>query len=312
MNESKKQRMPNPSPAATALGLHVPSPAALVSLGLLASAVAMPAQAQTQYNTTLSWHSRIGQTFTGSVIDGVSCPAPRVTTVLKWPSRQIQWGTTAPRAYGVGPPWPAPDETVTDGLVTFTPFPIGTYGKVFDPGFAGWAGDFVALTECGNGDNVQATVSVFVHPIANDDTATTPYETPVSVSLLDNDLTCQNSYAVVLTTAPLHGTARIDAATGQLLYTPNQGFSGQDTLRYRHVPAAPDAWPHCVGGSLENALVTITVEGLPPPPPPPAPEPQITAVPTLEPVALGGLGALVGLFGLAARGRQRRKDQRPE
>lgn len=74
--------------------------------------------------------------------------------------------------------------------------------------------------------------------IANDDSATTPFETPVDVPVLDNDVlngvSPVPSDAVVTTieTAPDNGVAVVNP-DGTITYTPNAGFHGTDTFVYR-------------------------------------------------------------------------------
>ncbi len=102
---------------------------------------------------------------------------------------------------------------------------------------------------------------------------------------------------------PQHGTATI-TLNGGLTYTPNPGFVGVDTFGYSvklvdgEYPGRPDP-SVCQGPGCNFIQVTVTVTE-------PAPAPAVvTAVPTLAPVALGGLGALLGALGMR---RRRRRD----
>ena len=75
-------------------------------------------------------------------------------------------------------------------------------------------------------------------PVANVDIAVTRINTPVTLRSLANDAAGNASNALVpstvtITTAPLHGTATVNTATGDITYTPAAGYTGTDTLRYQ-------------------------------------------------------------------------------
>ncbi len=80
--------------------------------------------------------------------------------------------------------------------------------------------------------------------IANDDSATTPYQTPVVVPVLDNDTidgvapVPVEDVTMSIETAPGNGTVEINS-DGTITYTPNAGFSGTDTFVYRITEVAP-------------------------------------------------------------------------
>lgn len=74
-------------------------------------------------------------------------------------------------------------------------------------------------------------------PVANTDIATTKINTAVSIKSLANDRAGNpggtlNPASVMVVTAPKHGTATVDVATGNITYTPAAGFTGMDTLTY--------------------------------------------------------------------------------
>jgi hypothetical protein len=85
-----------------------------------------------------------------------------------------------------------------------------------------------------------ATITVTVTavndaPIANDDNATTPEDTPVTVPVLDNDTDVDgplNPASVVVVDGPENGVATVDPLTGDITYTPDADFVGNDTLVY--------------------------------------------------------------------------------
>lgn len=123
---------------------------------------------------------------------------------------------------------------------------------------------------------------------AVDDAYTTTVNTPLTgVNVTVNDSVVGGNSFVQIITPPLpaSGTANLDPS-GALTFTPAPGFTGTATLTYNLVDQSAD--PNSV------ANVTITV----------AP-PAVTAVPTLTPVAIGGLGALVALLGARRRSSSR-------
>jgi hypothetical protein len=86
-------------------------------------------------------------------------------------------------------------------------------------------------------------------PVAVNDSATTAYQTAVTVNVLANDTDPEGTpLSIASVSTPANGTATISG--GKIVYTPKAGFSGIDTFTY----TASD------GVSLSNAAtVTITV-----------------------------------------------------
>ena len=75
-------------------------------------------------------------------------------------------------------------------------------------------------------------------PVANVDIATTNINIPVTLKTLANDAagnlnTALVPSSVIVTVAPLHGTTTINAANGDITYTPFGGYTGTDTLTYQ-------------------------------------------------------------------------------
>ncbi|MGJ3253341.1 MAG: Ig-like domain-containing protein [Elainellaceae cyanobacterium] len=125
--------------------------------------------------------------------------------------------------------------------------------------------------------SVSVTVTASTPPSARNDQATTPYETRVSIDVLSND---QNPSGDRLTvsdaTSPANGTATISG--NSIIYTPNPGFSGQDSFQYTLSDAL---------GRTDTATVTVTVD----PPanrPPNAQDDQVTT-PYFQPVSVNVL-----------------------
>jgi LruC domain-containing protein len=135
-------------------------------------------------------------------------------------------GTTPPASEGV-----FSVNNIT-GQITFTPA-LGFYGS-----------STVQYQVC---DQInlctQAVVTVLVSnpagPIANNDNATTPYNTPVTINVLSND-TPGDSPLVPSTVTLIAGTVppvsegvfSVNTMTGQLTFTPAVGFSGTSTVQY--------------------------------------------------------------------------------
>ena len=71
-------------------------------------------------------------------------------------------------------------------------------------------------------------------PIANDDSASTEADTPITIPVLDNDTDDNNSLdkeSVKVTTLPNNGTTQV--IDGEIKYTPNPNFVGTDTFSYK-------------------------------------------------------------------------------
>jgi len=72
-------------------------------------------------------------------------------------------------------------------------------------------------------------------PVAVDDNATTNEDTPVNISILNNDSDPDgliDPATVAITVNPVHGTVVVNP-NGTITYTPNADYYGNDTLRYR-------------------------------------------------------------------------------
>lgn len=87
-------------------------------------------------------------------------------------------------------------------------------------------------------------------PVANDDAAATPQETPVRVDVLANDADADGeALAVAGVTQPARGTAG-DNGDGTVTYSPAVGFSGSDAFTYTVRDPA---------GATDTAAVRVTV-----------------------------------------------------
>jgi subtilisin family serine protease len=102
------------------------------------------------------------------------------------------------------------------------------------------------------GDSAQATVTVTVTenhaPSAADDQVRVPENGSVRIAVLQNDSDPDGDSLTLLeiAEAPLHGNARIDG--DRIVYTPDSGFTGSDTLRYT------------LSDGEANASASVTIE----------------------------------------------------
>ncbi|MFT4108198.1 Ig-like domain-containing protein [Propionicimonas sp.] len=156
-----------------------------------------------------------------------------------------EWSATVHTGSGV---W-----TAADGVVTFSPA----------DGFTGTATARYRVAD-ELGQTADANLRVTIHPVATDRTASTPYLTPVTVALLDD----QTGAGVALDPASLEledgdgawvttldvageGTYTADPDTGRVTFAPVRGFRGDAAVTYRF---ADDL------GQTTTATLLITVE----------------------------------------------------
>ncbi|NTS75633.1 tandem-95 repeat protein [Catenovulum sp. SM1970] len=112
--------------------------------------------------------------------------------------------------------------------------------------------NFAAVDNEGTQDASPASGTVTVNAVADiaDDTASTVEETAVTIDVLDND-SFDGSATISATTDGSKGTTAI--VNGQVVYTPEEGFVGQDTFTYTVTS----------GGVTETADVTVNVTAAP-------------------------------------------------
>ncbi|WP_418639027.1 DUF7507 domain-containing protein [Winogradskyella sp.] len=139
----------------------------------------------------------------------------------------------------------------------------GSYTYTPNPGFIGE--DTFEYTICDDG-NPQACDSAIVYievlpesstenepPIANADTATTPEGTSIAIVILANDFDPDTDPITITgTTNPSNGTITVNN-NGTITYTPNDGFTGEDTFTYT---ICDDGNPQL----CDTATVTVTVQ----------------------------------------------------
>jgi|GEM_PF-314467 len=101
--------------------------------------------------------------------------------------------------------------------------------------------------------NALAAVIEALPPVAVDDTATTQQNTPVTINVLANDTDEDNdTLSVTAVSNPPNGSAVINGDQ-TVTYTPDTGFSGQDTFTY--TICAPEG----CDTTSDTATVTVTV-----------------------------------------------------
>ena len=155
-------------------------------------------------------------------------------------------------------------DAATEGEFTYNP----TTGKATFTPVSGFSGvvtiDYEVCDTIGLCDIATITVTVEAAPVgptANDDSATTPFETPVDISILDNDVAGDNpldpnTVEYIAGTEPdaaNEGVFTYNASTSKATFTPASGFSGTVTIDYKVCDTA---------GLCDEATITVVV--LPP------------------------------------------------
>jgi VCBS repeat-containing protein len=134
-----------------------------------------------------------------------------------------------------------------DGSFTYTP----------DPGYDG-ADIFSYHANDGSADSNNAIVSIVVQnvndpPLANDDSATTAVDTPVTIDAVANDSDPDGNLvptSASVVSAPEYGAA-VNNGDGSFTYTPGAGFFGNDSFQYQVCDT---------DGACDQATVWISVE----------------------------------------------------
>ena len=119
------------------------------------------------------------------------------------------------------------DRVIVNDQVSYTP----------DAGFSGT--DCFNYVICDDGMPSKcdtARVDIIIAndaPIAVDDEASTPSNTPIIIDVLDNDLDPDNgTISVSLDNNKKAQNGTVDIVNNQAIYTPNQRFSGTDCFNY--------------------------------------------------------------------------------
>ncbi|MES2664753.1 MAG: Hint domain-containing protein [Pseudomonadota bacterium] len=141
----------------------------------------------------------------------------------------------------------SPNGTFTDngdGTITYTP----------NPDFHGT--DVITYTVADpDGNQSTSTVTVTVtpvndDPVANPDTATTDFNTPVVVNVIGNDTDVDGDGLAVTGTPTSADGSVVDNGDGTVTFTPNDGFTGEAVIDYTITDG---------NGGTATSTVTITV-----------------------------------------------------
>ncbi|MBP1301302.1 Ig-like domain-containing protein [Curtobacterium sp. 1310] len=210
------------------------------------------------YTPTTGWSGT--DTFTYTVTDASGQTATATVTVLVGNVATADHGTTTTNgtlrvsaASGVltddsgAGLWAKIDRQPEHGTVEL--HKDGSYVYTPAAGFSG-TDTFTYTAVDAEGSTSTGLVTITVTPVATDDRTSTAAGTPVTAvdpGVLGNDH--GSALRVVSAGTARHGTVRI-AGAGTFVYTPDQGFSGVDSVTYRD---------HDLEGQAADATVWITV-----------------------------------------------------
>ncbi|HEX6322600.1 MAG TPA: Ig-like domain-containing protein [Vicinamibacterales bacterium] len=128
-----------------------------------------------------------------------------------------------------------------DGSFIYTPFPNVTGADSFTYRLSDGTGSSTAVATI-------AITDVPDPPQAADDAATTPEDTPVTINVVQND-TDPDSATLTLQGVTQGANGAVAVLSGQVQYTPNANFNGQDVFSYTITD----------GQSVSSAKVVVTV-----------------------------------------------------
>ncbi len=137
----------------------------------------------------------------------------------------------------------------------------GTFTYTPDSNYNG-SDSFSVIVSDGNGGTATSVIKIGVTPVndaptAMDDTATTDESTAVTIAVRGNDVDPDgDALTVTGVTQGANGSVVIDAVTGNPIYTPNAGYTGNDSFTY----TIDDG-----NGATSTAVVTVTVNAVTPP-----------------------------------------------
>jgi uncharacterized repeat protein (TIGR01451 family) len=233
---------PNPGNNSASASLTVQNPSADLALSKLVDNPTPAEGDPITYTVTLTNNGPDGAT--GVV---VSDPLPGGLTFTGATASQGTYDSVS-GAWNVGGVGPGGSATMT-------------IGATVDPGTGGTTIPNVALITSAdqpdpNVGNNSASISITVRarPVANDDSAATALDTPVTIDVLANDSDPDSPLdpgSVSVTSGPANGSiTSIDLLTGAITYQPNASFSGGDSFIYQ----VCDTTALCA-----SATVTVTV-----------------------------------------------------
>ncbi len=110
-----------------------------------------------------------------------------------------------------------------------------------------------------SGAAAYAPTNLDQNPVAQNDTAVVAIDKSIQINVLANDTAAPGDTldvtSVAITTAPAHGTATVDSATGAINYQPASDYSGADSFQY----TVRDNF----GAPSSAASVSVTVQPAP-------------------------------------------------
>ncbi|MFQ5401591.1 MAG: Ig-like domain-containing protein, partial [Anaerolineae bacterium] len=165
-------------------------------------------------------------------------------------------GTLAPASIFItNPPLNGTAVANLDGTITYTP----TVGFIGEDAFRYTVNDNLGATSNPADVTVEVTGAANNPPVANNDSAVTNEDAPISINVTANDVDIDgaiNHSSVTIVTPPLNGTL-LNQLDGTLTYTPTLNYTGNDSFQYT---VTDDM------GALSNvATVNITVlQNIPP------------------------------------------------
>jgi hypothetical protein len=158
---------------------------------------------------------------------------------------------------GIDPTTVSIDSNAANGTLTIDPV-TGAITYTPNPGFHGLdAFMYEVCDNVGLCNTASVAIDVNANPDPVDDTAWTPQDTPVVVPVVANDVDPDSPVdptSVSIVDIPSNGSLTVNSATGEMTYTPNDGFYGTDTFTYR---ICDDL------GACGEATVTVDVDGAP-------------------------------------------------
>ncbi len=201
----------------------------------------------------------LNETLDGNVLANDFDPEGDIQTVTRIDTNGDGFTDTTPTA---GTPIPIEQNGDVIGSLTLDPV-SGEYVWVPETGFIGTA--VIAYRVCDDApEQACATATLYltnlpgaVGVVANDDTDTTPANTPVTTNVLGNDLATGgildvDSVTIEVDLLPGTGTLTV-LASGEITYEPPVDFTGTVTYEYRVCLEAPNDM------FCDTATVTITV-----------------------------------------------------
>lgn len=157
------------------------------------------------------------------------------------------------------------NDTLPDAAATEVTFSTPAHGSVvanpdrtlsYTPG-AGFTGidtfTYTLTDDLGQTSTATVTVTVRARPSAEDDSAKTAVDQPVSISILANDTVPNPAVTTVTLGAPAHGTVSLGAGN-VVTYTPSSAYFGTDAFTYTLTDDA---------GQSSVATVSLAVQAAP-------------------------------------------------